>query len=66
MIKLTGWRLWVFFGGIGLGISFLVPLLERIAQIYQLIALASPLLAGATVLLILLVVVGLLFLLWRY
>ena len=66
MIKLTGWRLWVFFGGIGLGISFLVPLLERIAQIYQLIALASPLLAGAAVLLILLVVVGLLFLLWRY
>ncbi len=66
MVKLTGWRLLVFFGGIGLGISFLVPLLERITQIYQLIALVSPLLAGATVLLILTVVIGLLILLWRY
>ncbi|MFN5856676.1 MAG: YcjF family protein [Pseudanabaenaceae cyanobacterium] len=66
MVKLTGWRLLVFFGGVGLGISFLVPLLERIAQIYQLSALVSPLLAGVAVLLILALVIGLLILLWRY
>ncbi len=50
----------------GLVISFVVPLLDRIIQIYQLVAISSPILGGFVVLLVMGALAGLFFVLWRY
>ena len=50
----------------GLAISFIVPLLDRIIQIYQLVATSSPILGGFVVLLVIGLLAGLFFVLWRY
>jgi small GTP-binding protein len=56
----------LFLGCFGLVISFVVPLLDRIIQIYQLVATSSPILGGFVVLLVIGVLAGLFFVLWRY
>jgi len=53
-------------GCTGLVISFIVPLLDRIIQIYQLVATSSPILAGFVVILVIGLLAGLFFILWRY
>ena len=53
-------------GCAGLVISFVVPLLDRIIQIYQLVATSSPILGGFVVLLVIGILAGLFFVLWRY
>jgi len=53
-------------GCTGLVISFIVPLLDRIIQIYQLVATSSPILGGFVVLLVIGLLAGLFFILWRY
>ena len=56
----------VVLGCTGLAISFIVPLLDRIIQIYQLVATSSPILGGFVVLLVIGLLAGLFFILWRY
>jgi hypothetical protein len=53
-------------GCTGLAISFVVPLLDRIIQIYQLVATSSPILGGFVVLLVIGLLAGLFFIIWRY
>lgn len=53
-------------GSASLVISFVIPLLDRIIQIYQLVAKSSPILGGFVVLLVIGVLAGLFFVLWRY
>ena len=53
-------------GCTGLAISFIVPLLDRIIQIYQLVATSSPILGGFVVLLVIGLLAGLFFIIWRY
>ena len=53
-------------GSASLVISFVVPLLDRIIQIYQLVAKSSPILGGFVVLLVISILAGLFFVLWRY
>jgi small GTP-binding protein len=50
----------------GLVISFIVPLLDRIIQIYQLVSISSPILGGFVVLLVISLLAGLFFIIWRY
>ena len=56
----------IVLGCFGLVISFVVPLLDRIIQIYQLVATSSPILGGFVVLLVMGVLAGLFFVTWRY
>jgi len=56
----------VVLGCFGLVISFVIPLLDRIIQIYQLVAKSSPILGGFVVLLVMGVLAGLFFVTWRY
>ncbi|MFN6067108.1 MAG: Era-like GTP-binding protein, partial [Pseudanabaena sp.] len=56
----------IVLGCFGLVISFVVPLLDRIIQIYQLVAKSSPILGGFVVLLVMGVLAGLFFVTWRY
>jgi small GTP-binding protein len=56
----------IVLGCFGLVISFVVPLLDRIIQIYQLVAQSSPILGGFVVLLVMGVLAGLFFVTWRY
>ena len=56
----------IVLGCTGLAISFIVPLLDRIIQIYQLVATSSPILGGFVVLLVIGILAGLFFILWRY
>jgi small GTP-binding protein len=56
----------VVLGCTGLAISFIVPLLDRIIQIYQLVATSSPILGGFVVLLVIGLLAGLFVILWRY
>ncbi|MEI6063087.1 MAG: GTP-binding protein [Pseudanabaena sp. ELA748] len=53
-------------GCTGLVISFIVPLLDRLIQIYQLVATSSPILGGFVVLLVMGLLAGLFFVIWRY
>ncbi|MCA6623820.1 MAG: 50S ribosome-binding GTPase, partial [Pseudanabaena sp. M165S2SP1A06QC] len=53
-------------GCFGLVISFVIPLLDRIIQIYQLVAASSPILGGFVVLLLIWLFVGLFLIIWRY
>jgi len=53
-------------GCFGLVISFVIPLLDRIIQIYQLVAASSPILSGFVVLLLIGLFVGLFLIIWRY
>ncbi|MBD2187302.1 YcjF family protein [Pseudanabaena mucicola] len=53
-------------GCFGLVISFIVPLLDRIIQIYQLVATSSPILGGFVVLLVIGLLFGLFWLIWHY
>jgi len=53
-------------GCFGLVISFVIPLLDRIIQIYQLVAASSPILGGFVVLLLIGLFVGLFLIIWRY
>lgn len=56
----------IVLGCFGLVISFVIPLLDRIIQIYQLVAKSSPILGGFVVLLVMGVLAGLFFVIWRY
>jgi small GTP-binding protein len=56
----------IVLGCFGLVISFVVPLLDRIIQIYQLVAQSSPILGGFVVLLVMGVLAGLFFVTWCY
>ncbi|NMF56971.1 YcjF family protein [Pseudanabaena yagii] len=56
----------IVLGCFGLVISFVIPLLDRIIQIYQLVAKSSPILGGFVVLLVMGVLAGLFFVTWRY
>ncbi|MFM7886151.1 MAG: GTP-binding protein, partial [Pseudanabaena sp.] len=56
----------IVLGCFGLVISFVVPLLDRIIQIYQLVAKSSPILGGFVVLLVMGVLAGLFWVTWRY
>jgi len=56
----------VVLGCFGLVISFVIPLLDRIIQIYQLVAKSSPILGVFVVLLVMGVLAGLFFVIWRY
>jgi uncharacterized protein (DUF697 family)/GTP-binding protein EngB required for normal cell division len=64
--KFPGLRSLLVLGCFGLVISFIVPLLDRIIQIYQLVAKSSPILGGFVVLLVIGLLAGLFFVLWRY
>ena len=64
--KFPWWRSLLVFGGTGLAISFILPLLDRLIQIYQLVSQASPILGGVAVLLVISLVIGLGWLGWRY
>ncbi|NUN63874.1 DUF697 domain-containing protein [Pseudanabaena biceps] len=67
MKKRFSWlRSLIAFGCVGLVISFVVPLLDRIIQIYQLVATSSPILGGFVVLLVIGLLAGLFFIIWRY
>jgi GTPase SAR1 family protein/uncharacterized protein (DUF697 family) len=59
-------RVLLTLGCASLVVSFVVPLLDRIIQIYQLVAVSSPILGGFVVLLVIGILAGLFFLLWRY
>ena len=56
----------IVLGCFGLVISFVIPLLDRIIQIYQLVAASSPILGGFVVLLLIGLFVGLFLIIWRY
>ncbi len=62
--KFPWWRSLLVLGCFGLVISFIVPLLDRIIQIYQLFG--NPFLGGFVVLLVMGLLAGLFFVLWRY
>jgi len=53
-------------GCTGLAISFILPLLDRLIQIYLSIATFSPILGGFVVLLVMGLLAGLFFVIWRY
>ncbi|MBD2152278.1 DUF697 domain-containing protein [Pseudanabaena sp. FACHB-1277] len=63
--KFPWWRSLLIFGCIGLAISFILPLLDRLILIYQSFS-ANPLLGGFVILLLLGLIFGLGFALWRY
>lgn len=65
--RFSWWRSLITIGCIALIISFVVPLLDRLIQIYQAIAATtSPILGGFVVLLVIGLLAGLGFLVWRY
>ncbi|CAN1208640.1 GTP-binding protein [Tumidithrix helvetica PCC 7403] len=66
MARFPWLRSLLLFIGIGLIVSFAVALLDRILQIYNLIATASPILAGLCVLLLIALLFGLFIAIWRY
>ncbi|MDX2256993.1 MAG: GTP-binding protein [Pseudanabaenaceae cyanobacterium bins.39] len=60
------WRSLLAIASVGLIISFLLPLLDRLIQLYQLISNISPILGGAVVILVIGLVLGLTWLGARY
>jgi uncharacterized protein len=66
MARLPWLRSLLLLIGIGLVASLAVALLDRILQIYNLIATASPLLAGLCVFLLIALLLGLFIAIWRY
>jgi uncharacterized protein len=66
MARFPWLRSLLLFIGIGLIVSLAVALLDRILQIYTLIAATSPLLAGLCVLILMALLLGLFIAIWRY